>query len=1165
MIMKRNFKKTTLALSMLPLLYIHPAGASDVEVYKSAVGGSTTLVLMLDTSGSMGSGSVANDYSGVNCGGSNQPAFQSDTGGETAYSYSRTYCAVSYSATSGSLYQKYKTQCTDLGGTSGLRCYDRVARLKDAMFKILNTDTIKINATKLGLGHFSGSGDGRSGRILVPAVELGPLGSVQRNTIKTAVSKLTASAGTPSIHAYAEAAAYLLGTKTVGATSNTADSGFASAGKVGDGTSFTYAGTTKIKKTDGLTYQSPLPTTNKDCSGQGIYFLTDGEPNNSGETRAKAIANDALTSTYAMTTSTCVGLPIVYTKDSNNNNVNLGAWNCMGDLAKRLNDKTLNPSAVSIKTAVVGFGSVFSAATKISLTNPANKKKRDYYDCTLITDSDGKNACNWGEKSGGLTASNAVYKPAIGGYGEGGFYSASSVSEVVDSLTSFIDDLEQIIPPLPTGSVVIPKDTFDPSKLQPYGYVSLVEPNPSSTNLIWAGNVKKYNIASGTVKGGDSENVFTDRNGSLSTTTYDLWAESNTEDGGKTQKNGVYDRLPLPESGSTKTRNVYVDIGSTLVKIPQTVSAINALSGLTSIQKLSLINYLGYKVDVPVTEALAATALTGLTLPASPTTAYATLGGTLHSTPVLVTASGNLDSTGNLTDSSRNDYVLFGSMEGALHVVDATSYASDTVNGGVEKFAFVPFLLLSNAPTALVSGSTGSTLSYGVDGPWSVYTEYTSSDNKVKAKTIKAYGGLRMGGNAYYGINLSDPDKPSLLFKVTSTTSGFSRLGQTWGKPTIARIRYNNQVKRVVIVGGGYDSQYEDPAFNSSGSATTLGNAVYILDAENGALLWSASAGSSNAGSLSYTQNQDMKYSLTGRINAVDRDADGLVDHLYFSDLGGQVFRADLNNRSQLKASNTSLFGTRVVRLASLATTGGVRPRFYEAPAVTIHDESTQRFAVVSVGSGDRSSPLNKTAFANGVYAVLDRDVARTDLYSITDDKLYTVNKTIAAFKSAPTSADQTAMIADMTTDTAPTTQDVAGWYYQLSTITDGYKAFDDPIAINGDLYATVFNPNISTVSNSCSASISGESSVYRFCLPYGRCSDIGSNPDGYFKFKIGSGIQSVSLGSDPDQPETRRLIFNQPDVTTTSGTSSGESGKLRRFSTPRQLIPTRWYEKLPK
>lgn len=39
-----------------------------------------------------------------------------------------------------------------------------------------------------------------------------------------------------------------------------------------------------------------------------------------------------------------------------------------------------------------------------------------------------------------------------------------------------------------------------------------------------------------------------------------------------------------------------------------------------------------------------------------------------------------------------------------------------------------------------------------------------------------------------------------------------------------------------------------------------------------------------------------MKHSIVSRISTLDRDADGLVDHLYFGDLGGQIFRVDLNN-----------------------------------------------------------------------------------------------------------------------------------------------------------------------------------------------------------------------------------------------------------------------------
>lgn len=68
------------------------------------------------------------------------------------------------------------------------------------------------------------------------------------------------------------------------------------------------------------------------------------------------------------------------------------------------------------------------------------------------------------------------------------------------------------------------------------------------------------------------------------------------------------------------------------------------------------------------------------------------------------------------------------------------------------------------------------------------------------------------------------------------------------------------------------------------------GNAVYIIDAKTGQRLWWTSDTGSN------TDNANMKHSIVSRISTLDRDADGLVDHLYFGDLGGQIFRVDLNN-----------------------------------------------------------------------------------------------------------------------------------------------------------------------------------------------------------------------------------------------------------------------------
>lgn len=34
---------------------------------------------------------------------------------------------------------------------------------------------------------------------------------------------------------------------------------------------------------------------------------------------------------------------------------------------------------------------------------------------------------------------------------------------------------------------------------------------------------------------------------------------------------------------------------------------------------------------------------------------------------------------------------------------------------------------------------------------------------------------------------------------------------------------------------------------------------------------------------------QYLKHSIVSRVSAIDRDADGLIDNIYFGDLGGQV------------------------------------------------------------------------------------------------------------------------------------------------------------------------------------------------------------------------------------------------------------------------------------
>src|SRR5699024_8815698 len=124
--------------------------------------------------------------------------------------------------------------------------------------------------------------------------------------------------------------------------------------------------------------------------------------------------------------------------------------------------------------------------------------------------------------------------------------------------------------------------------------------------------------------------------------------------------------------------------------------------------------------------------------------------------------------------------------------------------------------------------------------------------------------------------------------------------------------------------------------------------------------------------------------SVVSEIRTVDRDGDDLADHLYVGDLGGQIFRVDLNN----KATTLGAFAKAPVRLLNLHKTDGKSPRFYDMPSFSIYNEKGSTFAVISIGSGNRSQPLQSyTTTTAGVeydaiYNLYDKDVARKDLFT---------------------------------------------------------------------------------------------------------------------------------------------------------------------------------------
>ena len=1295
---KKGLSATVSMLMTLVVCQSVSVQASDIDIYSNATGGKTTITLMLDTSGSM---SAVRMTDGSACELSPDTAY---TLGEepsgTTPPYTKYYCAVddgqrkyyyrrmiedvscgrrctttittwyscgvngsaNTSACTTLLTSAPSTGSFDNDGGSNTRYYykngvikyyDRLTRLKDAIFTLIDSNQIDSNSVAMGIGQFSSqsgsdnvftSADGKSGKILVPAALLTP---TQRTAIKTAVANLIGSNGTPTANAYAEVAAYMLGTTTdVNYTGEKETYVYAGNDYYGAyyGTCTAWSGlncrsygspyirrgsynvracnlnwgdnrnclveTVNVNSVEtGISgfnksistsktsaqYVTPLSSTSQ-CNGQGIYFLTDGEPNSSPNP-------DVLMKAALGSSGSLFSIPV--TGALPNGSQSGHGMPAVGEFAKALRDKTKNPLGLEIKTAVVGFGSVFNVDRTVDAAKPEAQRiirrlnyinsrgertteLRDYYNCSLITGVDAQNACNWGAKP------HPDLPSSVGGYGNGGFYSAQSTEDVVQSVVKFLDDVKPEFEPIATGSPTLPQDALNPLRIQPYGYYGSFTPKPQESTQLWVGKMNKYHILNGERYTASKTIRLIKADGSLDAAAKGLWTDE-----------GMKGQLPLgigtnAANEQVANRTIYTNREITGTAAPYAASEIGSLkkvnvttlfgTGTTALfandpDKNYWLNLLGYNVAATGTVTLADL----ITKPE-----LRQVGSVMHSTPILLTQSGKISYTsGTIDTTDRDDYLLFGSTQGLLHVVRAGKNATDA-NRGKEVFAFAPNEMMQNQKNAFLS-ETSSTLGknnlfYGIDAPWTAYTQYVAkadgtltvkdsgrvaqnaSGDDIAIKGLQwVYGGLRMGGKSYYALNLSDLDNPELkfhidpanskIYKSSSTTTGvtaLSYMGQSWSKPTIAYVNFGGVKKLVMFVGGGYDAGYENAAYDQN-TTTGGGAGVYMFDANNGDLLWWTSANATAAGGAeAYTNASatsiNMKYSVVSQINAIDRDNDGLVDNLYFGDLGGQAFRVDLNNAATgtTASDKKANFAKRVVRLFNEHATGGASPRFYEMPSVSIHDSDNGYVAAVAFSSGNRSSPLVGAAGANqagsnvsatdGVFVVYDKDVAKTDLYG-------------TPTLTTPTAL--TSLNSNMSTGVAIAGN--SGWKYTYSNTAGAYKGMNELYALDGMLYVNVFHRDGTGIGGACGAGVKGDSYVYQFCLPTGKCSFNTTTSGVPNSVKLGAGILGTGLGQGRSNGNTTGLIVNRP--TTLNCTTTPNLPECQEFTTTAKLRQLRWYE----
>ena len=433
-------------------------------------------------------------------------------------------------------------------------------------------------------------------------------------------------------------------------------------------------------------------------------------------------------------------------------------------------------------------------------------------------------------------------------------------------------------------------------------------------------------------------------------------------------------------------------------------------------------------------------------------------GDVLHSRPVVINYGG---STGVI--------VYYGANDGVYRAVNgnqANPAGSALPVPGSELWGFIPTEFFgklerqrTNSPQLLLPSTPAGILpaplrkDYFADGSTGVY-QLLNADGTTG--TAHIYLAMRRGGRLLYALDVSNPVNPQFLWKIDpaglttpaglSASSDFAELGQTWSAPKVAQVEgYANPV---LIFGAGYDTA-EDSEPPTAGS---MGRGIYIVDALSGALVWSAAPQLSGASACGGTATRaaclvsGMNYSIPADITLVDRDGNGKIDRLYAVDVGGNVWRVDLQPSS---AHQTPEYW-QVNKLAALGcATGpcasGVTPRKFFYPVDVVF---TPTFDAVMAGQGDREHPL----FRDASVTIRNRVFMLKDMHTGFDG------------------SGSTAIIRSELYDATSTNYDgsLKGYYIRLG---NAEKVVNAPLTVAGYTYFGTNQP-VDPDANSCSVNL---------------------------------------------------------------------------------------------
>jgi type IV pilus assembly protein PilY1 len=436
------------------------------------------------------------------------------------------------------------------------------------------------------------------------------------------------------------------------------------------------------------------------------------------------------------------------------------------------------------------------------------------------------------------------------------------------------------------------------------------------------------------------------------------------------------------------------------------------------------------------------------------------MGDPLHAEPALVQYGVIAPDTDGDGINDTPDLVAYvATNDGYLHAIDSIN--------GEELWAFVPREMLPKLNNIFQNtGANGK--QYGLDGnvvPW--INDIDGNGFIDGSDTAYIYFGMRRGGRDIYSMEVTEKAYPKLRWKIEGGVGDYAELGQTWSTVNVEKILIDGNETTVLIFGGGYDTG-QDTALMRAPDA--VGRGIFIVDADTGELLWRAGINTDTNADL---QLADMKYSIPARIKPLDVDGDGYIDRLYTGDMGGQIWRFEIDNASNTTAGGLSIAGGVLADLAEDSDDTKTRRFYYPPDVALIVQEGQPPFLSIVAGSGYRAHPLDAV--------IEDR------MYMIRDFDVYTPRD----FSAGPvveadlfdTTANEVGSADSAVSDPALTSlSTAAGWYISLEQSDGtfiGEKVLSEPLILGGVAILTTYIPAAAGINVSACKANDGTGSLY--------------------------------------------------------------------------------------